>query len=153
MHRAQRAAGLAKNRHCEGARVGPSPYVLPPTPPPDIDIARWLGSLERIRAWQPSAVFVTHFGLHEGAAVHLDALRAELLRWNTLTAELMTREPDPGRRKARFIEEVRAHVAASVTPAEAEAYRRAMSLDDCWAGLARYWDTQQGDGGPRPAAS
>lgn len=146
-------AGIAYAGDTGGIRVGPSPYVLPPTPPPDIDIARWLGSLDRIRAWQPSAVFVTHFGLHEGAGVHLDALGAELVRWNALTAELMTREPDPGRRKARFIDEVRAHVAASVTPAEAEAYRRAMSLDDCWAGLARYWDTQHGDGGPRPAAS
>jgi len=144
--------GVAYAGDTGGIRVGPSPYVLPPTPPPDIDIARWLGSLDRIRAWDPAAVFVTHFGLHAGAGVHLDALRAELVRWDALTAQLMTREPDPGRRKARFIDDVRAHVAACVTPAEADAYRLAMSLDDCWTGLARYWDKQHGDGGPRPAA-
>ena len=129
-----------------GIRLGPSQYVLPPTPPPDIDIPQWLDSLERLQAWHPRAVFITHFGLHEWAATHFDALRAELERWDALTAELMAGEPDAERRKARFIEDVRAQVAARVTPEEADAYRAAISLDDCWAGLVRYWDRQQGAG-------
>jgi glyoxylase-like metal-dependent hydrolase (beta-lactamase superfamily II) len=136
-----------------GIRLGPSTYVLPPTPPPDIDIDRWLESVDRLEAWHPTAVFVTHFGLHEWAATHFDALRAELERWKALTENLMTREADPERRRARFIENVRAHVAASVTPDEAEAYRRAMSLDDCWTGLARYWDKSHAAAGPGTAVS
>jgi glyoxylase-like metal-dependent hydrolase (beta-lactamase superfamily II) len=146
--------GIAYAGDTGGIRVGPSPYVLPPTPPPDIDIPLWLGSLDRIRAWQPSAVFVTHFGLHAGAAAHLDALGAELERWHALIRELMAGERDADRRKARFIDNVRAHVAASVTPDEAEAYRHAMSLDDCWAGLSRYWEKQIARAGSSgPAAS
>ena len=135
-----------------GIRVGPSPYVLPPTPPPDIDIPLWLASLDRLAAWQPSGVFVTHFGWHGDAAGHFAALRRELGAWDAMTADLMTGETDAGRRKALFIERVRAGIAARVTGAEAEAYREAMSLDDCWAGLARYWEKKAG-GGTRPAAS
>ena len=135
-----------------GIRVGPSVYVLPPTPPPDIDIPRWMTSLDRIAAWQPSSVFVTHFGWHGDAVAHLAALRGELERWDAMTADLMATEPDADRRKAHFIERVRAGIAARVSGQEADAYRHVMSLDDCWAGLARYWDKKT-DAGPRAAAS
>ncbi|MCX6551718.1 MAG: MBL fold metallo-hydrolase, partial [Acidobacteria bacterium] len=77
-----------------GIRVGESPYVLPPTPPPDIDLPAWRESLARLRAWQPAAVFVTHFGLFRDAAVHLDALAQELEAVGRLTHDLMTGEPD-----------------------------------------------------------
>jgi glyoxylase-like metal-dependent hydrolase (beta-lactamase superfamily II) len=143
--------GVAYVGDTGGIRVGSSLYVLPPTPPPDIDIPSWLASLDRIAAWQPSGVFVTHFGWYGDAAAHLAALRAELNAWEAMTADLMTCEPDAERRKARFIERVREGIATRVTGAEAEAYRRAMSLDDCWAGLARYWDKKTG-AGTSPAA-
>ena len=37
-------------------------YVLPPTPPPDIDLEAWRASLDRIQAWSPDSLFITHFG-------------------------------------------------------------------------------------------
>src|SRR5262249_1285437 len=37
-------------------------YVLPPTPPPDIDLELWRASVARIERWQPSSLFITHFG-------------------------------------------------------------------------------------------
>ena len=143
--------GVAYLGDTGGIRVGPSLYVLPPTPPPDIDMRLWMGSLHRIAAWQPSSLFVTHFGWHGDASDHLAALRAELEAWEGLTVELMANEPDAGRRKSQFIERVRAGIAARVSGEEADAYRRAMSLDDCWAGLTRYWEKQTG-AGQGPAA-
>ena len=89
---------------------------------------------------------------HGDAAAHLAALGGELERWDALTADLMATEPDAERRKAQFIERVRAGIAARVSGEEADAYGRAMSLDDCWAGLARYWDKKT-DAGPHTAAS
>jgi glyoxylase-like metal-dependent hydrolase (beta-lactamase superfamily II) len=144
-------SGIAYLGDTGGIRVGPSPYVLPPTPPPDIDLPAWRGSLARIRRWQPAAVFVTHFGLHHDAGAHLDALEAELDHCDALTSDIMTSEPDAARRPSRFIEAVRARIAGRVTPVENEAYRDAMSLDDCWLGLARYWDKKNGLAAPRQA--
>jgi glyoxylase-like metal-dependent hydrolase (beta-lactamase superfamily II) len=134
-----RASGMVFAGDTGGIRVGPSLYVLPPTPPPDIDIPAWHESIGRMRRWEPEGVFVTHFGAYDDGAAHLGALASELDAWLALTDELMTRGTAPEDRLTRFIATVRARIAARVTPAEAEAFRHAMSLDDCWTGLERFW--------------
>ena len=121
-----------------GIRVGPSPYVLPPTPPPDIDVRAWQASIARVRAWDPAGVFVTHFGLHRDAAAHFDALSGELDAWDRLVGTILADVPAEAR-LSRFITSVRERVRARVSTEEAESYRESMSLEDCWAGLERYW--------------
>jgi glyoxylase-like metal-dependent hydrolase (beta-lactamase superfamily II) len=70
-----------------GVRIGDGP-VLAPTPPPDIDLSAWRASLERIEAWRPQSIAVTHFGLYDDAQEQLAALRAQLDRVEGLAAEL-----------------------------------------------------------------
>jgi len=135
----ERRSGIVYAGDTGGIRVGPSAYVLPPTPPPDIDLPAWQASVARIRAWKPTGVFVTHFGLYRDADVHLAALSAELEAWERLSAEILGGEADEASRAMRFIDTVRARIQERVTPAEVAAYSDAMSLDDCWTGLARYW--------------
>jgi glyoxylase-like metal-dependent hydrolase (beta-lactamase superfamily II) len=133
-----RRSGVVYAGDTGGIRVGPSPYVLPPTPPPDIDIRAWQASITRLRAWEPAAVFVTHFGLHRDAAAHLDALSGELDAWDRLVGELLADVPAESR-LSRFVASVRERVRQRVSADEAESYRESMSLEDCWAGLERYW--------------
>jgi hypothetical protein len=121
-----------------GIRVGPSLYVLPPTPPPDIDVRAWHASIARVRAWEPSGVLVTHFGLYRDAAAHLDALGRELDAWDQLAGTILASVPADVRMSA-FVESVRERVRVRVSTEEAESYRDSMSLEDCWAGLERYW--------------
>ena len=66
-----RASGVAFVGDTAGVRVGPERFVLPPTPPPDIDLDVWKESLRRIAEWQADTLFVTHFGPHEDAADQL----------------------------------------------------------------------------------
>ena len=89
-----RRSGVVFAGDTGGIRVGPSPYVLPPTPPPDIDVRAWQVSLARVRAWEPSGVFISHFGLYRDAAAHLDALGRELDAWD------QNRRDDSRRRSA-----------------------------------------------------
>jgi glyoxylase-like metal-dependent hydrolase (beta-lactamase superfamily II) len=134
-----RHSGIVYAGDTGGIRVGPSAYVLPPTPPPDIDVPAWQGSIDRIRAWNPAGIFVAHFGLHRDPGVHLDALSRELEAWERLTGEILSGDTDDASRSRRFVEAATARIRERVTPGEVEAYREAMSLEDCWTGLARYW--------------
>src|SRR5690606_38161975 len=55
-------------------------YVLPPTPPPDIDIEAWRSSVRRIEDWSPDTLFLTHFGPAGPVRPHLQALLENLDR-------------------------------------------------------------------------
>ena len=133
-----RRSGVVYAGDTAGIRIGPSPYVLPPTPPPDIDVRAWQGSIARIRAWEPAGVFVTHFGLYRDAGAHLDALSRELDAWDELAGKILAEVPAASQMPA-FVESVRARVRQRAPEDEAEAYRHVISLEDCWKGLERYW--------------
>ena len=133
-----RRSGVVYAGDTGGIRVGPSPYVLPPTPPPDIDVRAWQASIARVRAWQPTGVFVTHFGLYRDADAHFDALSLELDVWDDLAGTILAGVA-PESRMSTFVEAVRERVRQRVSAEEAESYRNSMSLEDCWAGLERYW--------------
>src|SRR4051812_11177673 len=61
-----------------GVRIPPSDFVLPPTPPPDIDIEKWLASVDLVAGWKPSGLCLTHAGRFDDVDRHLDAMRAHL---------------------------------------------------------------------------
>ena len=60
-----------------GIRGAGSDIVLAPTPPPDIDLEAWAQSLQRVRAWHPRELAITHFGSFETSA-QLDAIERSL---------------------------------------------------------------------------
>ena len=114
-----------------GVRIQPAATVLPPTPPPDVDLEAWertLGELERRR---PEQLALIHFGLATDLGRHLDELR----RWLATWAERVER----GASEAEFV----AAAKADLPPADAEAYDRAMPFWQSYAGLARYWEKQR----------
>lgn len=62
-----------------GIRMGSGP-VIPPFPPPDIDLAAWADSIARMRALSPRRVYATHFGMKDDAAAHFDSLEENIQR-------------------------------------------------------------------------
>ena len=62
--------------------------VVPPTPPPDIDVETWLESIELVEAWKPERLAVTHFGAIEEPAEHLATVRERLAEEARLAREL-----------------------------------------------------------------
>ena len=133
-----RRSGIVFAGDTGGIRLGPSPYVLPPTPPPDIDVPAWCASVGRLRAWEPAGIFITHYGIHRDAGAHLDALEQELEAWVQFAGALLKGEGEGSRLVSRFVAGVRARIEAAVTPSEAALYREWILLEDCWAGLARH---------------
>jgi glyoxylase-like metal-dependent hydrolase (beta-lactamase superfamily II) len=117
-------------------------YVLPPTPPPDIDLDAWHESVDRILVWSPSTLFLTHFGPVTRARPHL----AELLD-NLTQAANVVRESLPGpasdeEKSEQFADWLRQELRRQMTDAEVEAYLVAAGFKYLWFGLARYWRTR-----------
>ena len=71
-------SGVAFVGDTAGIRRAERGFVLPPTPPPDIDLELWRDSLARIGRWRPATLFVTHFGPHAPAAAHLTEMAENL---------------------------------------------------------------------------
>jgi glyoxylase-like metal-dependent hydrolase (beta-lactamase superfamily II) len=62
-----------------GVRIGDGP-VIPPFPPPDIDLEAWADSLRRMRACQARHLYPTHFGIKDDVQDHFDSLEANIHR-------------------------------------------------------------------------
>jgi glyoxylase-like metal-dependent hydrolase (beta-lactamase superfamily II) len=110
-------------------RILPSDFVLPPTPPPDIDLDLWDRSIERILDWEPASLGITHFGAVEEPEAHLEVVR-ERLREQARRADELTAD--------RFEREVRQRVAAAADTETAQALLQAAPPEQQWFGLDRY---------------
>ncbi|MBS7332128.1 MAG: MBL fold metallo-hydrolase [Weeksellaceae bacterium] len=63
-----------------GVRIGKGP-VVPPCPPPDINIKLWKESIEKIKSKNPSALYLTHFDRQENPIELLNDLELILDDW------------------------------------------------------------------------
>jgi glyoxylase-like metal-dependent hydrolase (beta-lactamase superfamily II) len=123
-----------------GIRRHDLPYIMPPTPPPDIDLEAWRTSEERILAWDPDTLFLTHFGPFHGPRPHFQELMDRLGEWSRIVRRLLADETlDDARRERAFVEEALLDLRRKVGEQEAERYNRAGRLDYSWQGLSRYW--------------
>jgi glyoxylase-like metal-dependent hydrolase (beta-lactamase superfamily II) len=123
-----------------GIRRGSGVYVFPAAPPPDIDLEAWRASGERILAWSPDTLFLTHFGPYHGARQQLQALFDHLDDWSRLVRRLLDDSSiDDAERERRFVDAALLELRRRVGVAEADDYVRAGGLTYSWQGLARYW--------------
>jgi glyoxylase-like metal-dependent hydrolase (beta-lactamase superfamily II) len=117
-----------------GVRIPPSDLVIPPTPPPDIDLEAWHASLDLIAAWRPERLAVTHFASSEDVGGQLAAVGRRL----DAHAELARVDDMP-----TFIEHVQAEIERAADPDTAAAYVQAAPHDQLYRGLERYWHKRE----------
>jgi glyoxylase-like metal-dependent hydrolase (beta-lactamase superfamily II) len=119
-------------------------YVLPPTPPPDIDMEAWRVSVDRILAWSPSTLFLTHFGPVTRVRPHL----AELMDNLTVAADVVRDSlMGPGsdeEKSERFAGWLRRELRRHMSDAQVDSYIVASGFKYLWFGLARYWRKRAG---------
>jgi glyoxylase-like metal-dependent hydrolase (beta-lactamase superfamily II) len=132
-------SGLAFVGDTAGIRLAPQEYVVPPTPPPDIDIEQWHASLEKIEAWRPDTLFLTHFGPSASTGTHLAEFRANLALASNLAKASLSRDGSDEDREAWFVDQFRQLLIRTLGQSETSAYETANRLDLSWRGLARYW--------------
>jgi glyoxylase-like metal-dependent hydrolase (beta-lactamase superfamily II) len=123
-----------------GIRRTPGTYVMPPTPPPDVDLEAWRESEARILAWEPDTLFLTHFGPWQGARAHFQVLMQRTEQWSAIVRRLLADVTlDDTERERRFVDEALLDLRRAVGDTQADQYNRAGRLDYSWQGLARYW--------------
>ena len=134
-----RSSGVAFVGDTAGVRTGTELFAMPPTPPPDIDVERWVQSVALIRGWRPSTLFITHFGPHEDVDPHLDAFVKHLDTMKEIARKSLALGGDDDHRMNSFAADMRLYLQRHVSAAEATLYDQAAPLTLCWLGLARYW--------------
>lgn len=128
-------SGTAFTGDVAACRIPPSGLVMPPTPPPDIDIELWERSLDTIESWRPTRLALTHWGPVEEPEAHIATVREVLRR----EAEL-ARTMDGDAYNADLERRVRAQLADEGHGEETvEELLQAVPTAYQWAGLDRYW--------------
>lgn len=128
-----------------GIRRGSGAYVMPPTPPPDIDIEAWRESEKKILAWDPDTLFLTHFGPHQGARQHLQGMFEHIAEWSRIVRRLLADASlNDEERQSRFTDDVSRDLVRRVGETEASDYTKAGGLNYSYQGLARYWSKRYG---------
>lgn len=115
-----------------GVRVLPGRTVLPPTPPPDIDVELWERTLDEIERRGPQRLALIHFGVADDPGRHLAELRLELYDW----AEFV----HGGASEEEFVAYCHAELADAGE--DVAAYDAAMPLWQSYRGLKRWSDKQ-----------
>jgi glyoxylase-like metal-dependent hydrolase (beta-lactamase superfamily II) len=105
--------------------------IVPPTPPPDIEIETWEDSIGIVEGWDPERLALTHFGQIDDPAPHLAKVR-ERLREEAQQARELSEDAYEQRHRKLVAE-------------HAESEEAAAELIQCvppeyqWRGLDRYW--------------
>jgi glyoxylase-like metal-dependent hydrolase (beta-lactamase superfamily II) len=113
-------------------------HLIAPTPPPDIDLDAWQGSLDTIAAWNSDVLFLTHFGPTGPAHERLQRMRVRLGETADLARQSFARAENDGERMAWFVDELRREARRAIPEADARAAEVAAPFDQIWQGLARY---------------
>jgi glyoxylase-like metal-dependent hydrolase (beta-lactamase superfamily II) len=115
-----------------GVRIQPSRFVLPPTPPPEFDLAVWESTLDEIERRDAQRLALIHFGVADDPIEHLAALRVRLRSWTALVGDGTTEE------------EFEAAALAELGD-DAPPYVQAIPPWQSYAGLRRYWEKRRAE--------
>jgi glyoxylase-like metal-dependent hydrolase (beta-lactamase superfamily II) len=115
-----------------GVRIQPGRYVMPPTPPPEIDVELWQQTIDELERRGPDRLALIHFGVAGDPKRHLADLRLELWDWAEFVLGGATEE--------EFVEYVCAALDNAGEPVTV--YTSAISLWQAYRGLKRWAERQ-----------
>jgi glyoxylase-like metal-dependent hydrolase (beta-lactamase superfamily II) len=125
--------GTALCGDAAGVRIQPSTLVLPPTPPPDVDVDGWRSTLDELERRAPERLALVHFGVAEDVGRQLAELRRRIDDWAAQVAAGAEEEAWVAEQDALLEREV-------AEPGALPAYRQALPFWQSYAGLRRWAD-------------
>ena len=123
-------AGTLYAGDAAGVRLTGARFVVPPCPPPDIDLEAWEDTIAEIERRAPARLALIHFGVVEDVVDHLTALRETLERWGKRVADGMDEQA--------FVAAARYDVSQT-DPELVDEFERAGPYWHHFRGIERYW--------------
>lgn len=125
-----------------GVYLPEADLLRPATPPPDFDLELALGTLQRFRERQPTALYLTHFGAAPANRDMLAVAEERLRRYGDIVRDAMTETEDVDVLAARLEAATRADHAAIADRPELQAKFEALNaFRSSAAGYLRYFQT------------
>ncbi|MEP3387726.1 MAG: MBL fold metallo-hydrolase [Reichenbachiella sp.] len=126
-----------------GVKIDNGP-VVPPCPPPDINLEDWKASIDILRSAKPSALYLTHYNKITAIESHLSALENILDDW----AAWIKKQMQAGLRNEEMVPLFMAYTAdqlreAGLDEPTIELYEAANPSWMSVAGLVRYWTKKE----------
>ena len=113
-----------------GVRLDSARFVMPPCPPPELDLEAWEETIVEIERRAPARLALIHFGVFDDVQEHVASLRYTLRRWGKRVEDGMDEEA--------FIAAARYDVAQT-DPELVDEYQRAGPYWHHFRGIERYW--------------
>jgi glyoxylase-like metal-dependent hydrolase (beta-lactamase superfamily II) len=130
--------GVAFVGDTTGVRIEGHPYVMPATPPPDIELGVWDSSFAAILKRKPARLFLTHFGFSENPPEHIAQFRDRLHRWAAIAEKIIRTAKSDSAAMEEFMSTMRAEISQYLPAEEVEHYVFSAGLNLSFLGLARY---------------
>ena len=122
-----------------GIRFPGSDHVVPPLPPPDIDVEAWRESLDLVRGLSPARLLLTHYGDFDDPVRHLDELEDRILRWTSIAEAVVAAGGSRDELAASLVDLEEQEIATEELPEDVvERYRRLCPMAENSTGLYRY---------------
>ena len=122
-----------------GVKIGDGP-VMPPCPPPDINIEDWKNSIQLLKKIQPAQLYLTHFNAISDIEGHLTALENILDDWAGWIKEKWEANESAEEVTPKFMEYTAQQLRSQgLSDQEIETYEAANPSWMSVAGLMRYW--------------
>lgn len=125
-----------------GVRMPGTTYVRPPTPPPELDIEAWQASLAKLRDLPIQQLALTHFGMFNDVARHLNELETRLLDWGQFTRTLIEQGVSDGELMQRLRDY--GNTEMHQQGADPSSYDLGAGYELIALGYARYWRKKLG---------
>lgn len=120
-----------------GIILAPGAPVHPPTPPPAVDLAAWLSTLDELVAVGPERAVVSHFGLHGDPRGRASELAGALVALAGRVRQALARgEADTD--ALRYEDEVRARLAEHLARERVDRYFDIFAAATDYAGMRRF---------------
>ena len=113
-----------------GVRLEGGSFVMPPCPPPELDLEAWERTIDEIERRTPARLALIHFGVFDDVVSHLEKLRSTLGRWGGWVEDGMDEQT--------FVAAA-AHDVSEVDPDLVDDYQRAGPYWHHFRGFERYW--------------
>lgn len=142
-HNAYQLGNVIFTGDVAGVKIDDGP-VVPPCPPPDINVELWVNSIRKLKELNPEFIYLTHYGQFENPQRHFEELEIILDDWATWMKQHYEAQTPSEEITPQFMEYTKQQLLdAGVSEENIQKYEYANPSWMSVAGLLRYWKLKE----------